>query len=231
MALDKPARIIQTQLVRNVTIFWWNSNLPVVWQVFRHPCSEESSQSHPTTSSLPSAPYLRKEPLAFGNPVCLTIHSWPSLRRLLLRVPWAWQFSAYQTLLLYILLRDMPVPGQRNYLPSISVYVKLSYKYLYRQDNIEVPAHQRALVIASVSIYFSTLNLNVSVENSSMMSIVCLPPELSIASQPTNHYVFPRSLQFPSAVSKILSLFKPHPLFPYSKSCFWFPVLWTNDSS
>lgn len=78
---------------------------------------------------------------------------------------------------------NMPVPDQRNYQPSISVYVKLSYKYLYRQDNSEVPAHQRSLVIASVSIYFSTLNLNVSVENNSMTSIVYLSPELSIASQ------------------------------------------------
>lgn len=127
---------------------------------------------------------------------------------------------------------NMPVPGQRNYQPSISVYVKLSYKYLYRQDNSEVPAHQRSLVIASVSIYFSTLNLTFC--RKQIYDVNCMSFSRvihRIPAPPTNHHVFPRSLQFPSAVWKILSPFKPHPLFPYSKSCLWFPVLWNNDSS
>lgn len=91
---------------------------------------------------------------------------------------------------------NMPVPGQRNYQPSISVYVKLSYKYLYRQDNIEVhctsenSSHRQCqyLFLHTQSECFCRKQLY-GVNCMSSSRVIHRIPAL-----PTNHHVFPRSL-------------------------------------
>lgn len=126
---------------------------------------------------------------------------------------------------------NMPVPGQRNYQPSISVYVKLSYKYLYRQDNIEVlstsenSSYRQYLFLHTQSECFCRKQLY-DVNCTSFSRAIHRIPEL-----PTDHCVFPRSLSNSHQQCPKFCLPSSLMLFSRPKGCLWFPVLWTNDSS